>query len=70
MKVHESMIHSVDGKDTYGSHGKERKSRRKTVWTDRQREKDHLLKLQGIEFNASKDELLEMDPASHSLGRT
>lgn len=69
-KVHESVIHSVDGEDTYGSHGKERKARRKTVWTDRQGGKDHLLKLQGNEFNANKDELLEMDPASHSLGRT
>lgn len=69
-KVHEFVIHPVAGEDTYGSHRKERKVRRKTVWTDRQGGKDHLLKLQGNEFNASKDELLEVDPASHSLGRT
>lgn len=69
-KIHEFVIHPVAGEDTYGRHRKERKARRKTVRTDRQGGKDHLLKLQGNEFNACKDELLEVDPASHSLGRT
>lgn len=41
----------------------------KTVWTDRQREKSDLLKLQGIDFSHSKGQPGNKS-TSHPLGRT